>query len=88
MTTTKPLPPLVAYYGSLVETAGREDEYVAEQHVAEQIIPTLVRDIPVAGIRPGDYLGDFVVVVPVPYVLAGSAHDDEYLFEVDPYIVD
>lgn len=83
MTTTTPLPPLVSYYGSLIDEVGRADDYVTSLIMAEQVIPTLVRTTPVVAVRPGEYLGDYHVMVPVPWVLPESFGDDEYTFECE-----
>lgn len=81
MTTTSPHPPLVAYYGSLTDTA--HDEYVMSYHDAEHVIPSLA-PVPVVAMRAGDFLGDYVVLVAVPYVLPAEMHDDEFLFDLEP----
>lgn len=84
MTTTSPLPPLVAYYGSLIdETRPGDDPWVFDSAVAEQVIPTLVRTVPVTAVQPGDFMGDYVVMIPIPWVLPGSFGDDEFTFECE-----
>lgn len=83
MTTTSSLPPLVAYYGTLIDLTTRDHEYVTSGHEAEQVIPSLVRGVPVVAVRSGEYSGDYMAMVAIPYVLPDSFGDDEYLFEVD-----
>lgn len=83
MTTTSPLPPLVAYYGSLIDEAGRSDDFVTSLIMAEQVIPTLVRTVPVVAVTAGDFQGDYVVMIPIPWILPGSFGDDEFTFECE-----
>lgn len=78
--------PLVAYYGSLIDEvlASRDNyPYVSTLHEAEQIIPTLVRTTPVVKILSGEFQGDYIVMVPIPWVLPQSFGDDEYTFECE-----
>lgn len=72
-------PPLVAYYGVLMDN---HDNMVASVYDAEQIIPSLA-PVPVIAIKPGDFLGDWIVLVAVPYVLPAEIGDDEYLFDTE-----
>lgn len=81
MFKASPLAPLVAYYGSLIDEAGREDDYVTSLIMAEQVIPTLTRT-PIVAVRSGDFQGDYVVMVSIPWILPQSFSDDEYTFEV------
>lgn len=83
MTTTTPLPPLVSYYGTLMGEDAHDGDYVMSHWEAEQVIPTLVRTVPVVAVRPGEYLGDYHVMVPIPWVLPESFGDDEYTFECE-----
>ena len=83
-TRTSPLPPLVAYYGCLVDEAGREDEFVTSSIMAEQVIPTLTRT-PIVAVQSGDFMGDYVAMVQIPWILPDSIGDDEYTFEVDVF---
>jgi hypothetical protein len=80
MTTTSPLPPLVAYYGTLTDTT--QDDFVVSRYEAELIIPSLA-PVPVVAMKSGEYQGDYVVLVAVPYVLPSEMRDDEFLFDLE-----
>jgi hypothetical protein len=78
--------PLVAYYGSLTdETRAAINDYawVTDTFEAEQVIPTLIRRVPVVKVLAGEFQGDYIVMVPVPYILPESFGDDEYTFELE-----
>lgn len=82
VTETSPLPPLVAYYGCLLdETRPEDDPWVVDIVSAEWVIPSLTRT-PIAAIRSGEFQGDYVAMVQVPWVLPESICDDEYSFEI------
>jgi hypothetical protein len=78
--TSTTYPPLVAYYGVLTDT--RHDDYVTSSFDADSIITSL-SPVPVIAIKPGEYGGDWIVLVAAPYVLPAEMRDDEYLFDVE-----
>lgn len=72
-------PPLVAYYGVLMDN---HDNFVSSSFDADWIIPSL-SPVPVIAIKPGEFLGDWIVLVAVPYVLPSEMGDDEYFMDMD-----
>jgi hypothetical protein len=77
--TSTTYPPLVAYYGVLMDN---HDNFVSSSFDADWIIPSL-SPVPVIAIKPGEFLGDWIVLVAVPYVLPSEMGDDEYFMDMD-----
>lgn len=75
--------PLVAYYGTLIDKTLCQPDYVGDTAQAELVIPTLLRRTPIVKVLPGEFLGDYIAMVPVPWILPESFGDDEYTFETE-----
>jgi hypothetical protein len=82
-------PPMVRYYGTLVDDAqatGGEDGLVTNSDEATDLVRALVRPLGLehaVEVVPGEFLGDYFVLVPVPYILPGFLEVDETWMEFE-----
>jgi hypothetical protein len=82
-------PPMVRYYGQLVDDAqadGGQDGFVTNSDEATDLVRALVRPLDldrVIKVIPGEFLGDYFVLVPIPFVLPDFLEDGETWMEFE-----
>lgn len=84
--------PAVRFYGQLVDDAqanGGEDGFVTDSEVATVLVQALLANngrpelVDVIQVIPGEFLGDYFVLIPIPYDLPDFLEDGETWLEFE-----
>lgn len=83
--------PMIRFYGQLMDGPDELDNsYVTDSELATILVQALLARagrhelVDVVKVIPGEFLGDYFVLIPAPYTLPDLLSDDETRMEFEP----